>query len=331
MTEPLDTAALHLEEVVLEEAVNWNRVQDPVDLEVWQRLTQNFWLDTRIPFSNDLKTWDTLTDVEKDATAKVFAGLTLLDTIQAKVAAPSLIPDSRTPHEEAVYLNIGFMEAVHAKTYSSIFSTLLSSQDIDEVFRWSRENEFLKKKAALVLKYYRGSDPEKRKVLSTLLESFLFYSGFFMPFWWASKAKLTNTADAIRLILRDESVHGYYIGYKFQLAYKESTLERQQELEEFTHAVLEELYQNELKYTELLYDPVGIAEYVKPFLRYQGNKALMNLGFEPRWSSEETDVLPTIMASLSPAANETHDFFSGAGSSYVMGKEEDTTDDDWDF
>lgn len=321
----------NIDDVELVPAINWNAIEDEVDLEVWQRLTQNFWLDTRIPYSNDLKSWATLTETEKEVTAKVFAGLTLLDTIQAKVAAPALIPDARTPHEESVYLNIGFMEAVHAKTYSSIFSTLLASQDIDEIFRWSRENEFLKRKAGLVLKYYRGDDPEKRKILSTLLESFLFYSGFFMPFWWASKAKLTNTADAIRLILRDESVHGYYIGYKFQLAYNESSPERQAELKEFTYNVLEELYTNELHYTEDLYDPIGITEYVKPFLRYQGNKALQNLGFEQRWSAKETEVLPAIMSTLSPAASETHDFFSGAGSSYVIGKAEETADDDWDF
>lgn len=322
---------LDISDVVLEQAIDWNRVQDPVDLEVWTRLTQNFWLDTRIPFSNDIKTWETLTDAEKDATVKVFTGLTLLDTIQAKVAAPELMKDARTPHEVAVLGNICFMEEVHAKTYSSIFSTLLSTEQIDDTFRWSRENEFLKKKAGLVLKYYKGADPEKKKVLSTLLESFLFYSGFFMPFWWASKAKLTNTADAVRLILRDESVHGYYIGYKFQLAYNEASPERQKELHDFTLKVLDELYRNELRYTEMLYDPIGITEHVKPFIRYQGNKALMNLGFDPIWSAEETQVLPTIMAALSPAANETHDFFSGAGSTYVIGKEEETTDDDWDF
>ena len=48
------------------------------------------------------------------------------------------------------------------------------------------------------------------------LESFLFYSGFYLPMYWSSRAKLTNTADLIRLIIRDEAVHGYYIGYKFQ-------------------------------------------------------------------------------------------------------------------
>ncbi len=43
--------------------------------------------------------------------------------------------------------------------------------------------------------------------------------------YWSSHAKLTNTADLIRLIIRDEAVHGYYIGY--QLAVNESSQERQ--------------------------------------------------------------------------------------------------------
>jgi ribonucleoside-diphosphate reductase beta chain len=147
---------------------------------------------------------------------RVFTGLTLLDTIQGTVGAVSLIPDALTPHEEAVYTNIAFMESVHAKSYSSIFSTLASTKEIDEAFRWSTENANLQKKAQIVMDYYQGDDPLKRKVASTLLESFLFYSGFYLPMYWSSRAKLTNTADLIRLIIRDEAVHGYYIGYKFQ-------------------------------------------------------------------------------------------------------------------
>lgn len=34
--------------------VNWNRVTDPVDLDVWNRLTGNFWLPEKIAISNDL-------------------------------------------------------------------------------------------------------------------------------------------------------------------------------------------------------------------------------------------------------------------------------------
>jgi ribonucleoside-diphosphate reductase beta chain len=311
--------------------INWNAIKDPIDLEVWNRLTANFWLPEKVPVSNDVQSWSTLRPHEQKLTMRVFTGLTMLDTIQGTVGAMSLMPDARTPHEEAVITNIAFMESVHAKSYSSVFSTLCLTDEIEEAFRWSEDNPYLQKKAEIVLNRYRGDDPLKRKIASTLLESFLFYSGFYLPMYWSSRAKLTNTADLIRLIIRDEAVHGYYIGYKFQQAYNELDWNEQQEIKEFAYALLMELYENEIKYTADLYDEVGLTEDVKKFLHYNANKALMNLGFDALFPKETTDVNPAILASLSPNSDENHDFFSGSGSSYVIGKHESTTDEDWDF
>ena len=311
--------------------INWNRVEDPIDLDVWNRLTSNFWLPEKVPVANDIQSWASLTEHEKEVTKKVFTGLTLLDTIQGTVGAMSLMPDARTPHEEAVITNIAFMESVHAKSYSTIFSTLCSTEEIDEAFRWSIENPFLNKKAEIVIDKYDGNDPLKRKVASTLLESFLFYSGFYWPMYLSSRSRLTNTADMIRLIIRDEAVHGYYIGYKYQLALAEETGARKAELQEYTYDLVMELFDNETKYTAELYDEVGLTEDVKKFLHYNANKALMNLGYDPLFPKEVTNVNPAILSALSPNADENHDFFSGSGSSYVIGKHESTTDDDWDF
>ena len=312
-------------------AINWNRLEDEKDAEVWDRLVGNFWLPEKVPVSNDIQSWNTLSEQEKVMTTRVFAGLTLLDTIQGTVGAVSLIPDALTPHEEAVYTNIAFMESVHAKSYSSIFSTLLSTPEIDAAFEWSENNANLQKKAEIVLDYYRGDDPLKRKVASTMLESFLFYSGFYAPMYWSSRAKLTNTGDLIRLIIRDEAVHGYYIGYKYQKGLAKLTQAEQAELKDYTFGLLFELYENEEEYTDSLYGELGLAEDVKKFLRYNGNKALMNLGYEALFPKEDTDVNPAILAALSPNADENHDFFSGSGSSYVIGKAVETEDDDWDF
>jgi len=313
------------------QAINWNKIQDDTDVAVWNRLVNNFWLPEKVPLSNDLPSWQTLTEHEKQLTMRVFTGLTLLDTIQGTVGAVSLIPDAITPHEEAVYTNIAFMESVHAKSYSSIFSTLASTKEIDAAFRWSVENEHLQRKAQIVISYYHGDDPLKRKVASTLLESFLFYSGFYLPLYWSSHAKLTNTADLIRLIIKDEAVHGYYIGYKFQRGLETETAERRQELQDYTFDLLHELYENELKYTADLYDPVGLTADVKKFLHYNANKALMNLGYDAMFSKSVTDVNPAILSALSPDANENHDFFSGSGSSYVIGKAVATDDEDWSW
>lgn len=639
--------------------IDWNTVSDDIDLDVWNRLNTNLWLPEKIALSNDLPTWKTLSDTEKLVTMRVFAGLTLLDTIQGTVGAISLLPDAVTPHEEAVLLQIAYMEAVHARSYSSIFTTLSNTEDINAVFRWARENPELQTKARIIVGRYRDADPLMRKAASTILESFLFYSGFYIAFKWASMAKLTNTADIIRLILRDEclvgetelltptgwrsvaeistedqvmqwnpdgtmdfvhpvavssheasetyhlsnkqghvqqhvspghrvivkrgekvleikagdlrpqdldvrttfvntgvltgtehepmtaverlliaiqadgsfdtstvnaegkprrngsvsghvpctfslarerkitrlralaeqagwevrdrgvddrgrtnlqimvpvdaprtkkladirrydemsaqwcaeaieevalwdghvvkenperitygsidpenslwvqtvaslagyrthwgvrtddrkgtfsdlyrvqihrglnwtgaqavqiekrdaekvygiqvpssylltrlngsvvvtgnSVHGYYIGYKFQLALRQLPADEQKRITDEVYSLIYELYENEVVYTEDLYDPIGWTEDVKAYLRYNANKALANLGMDPLFPEDSTKMSEAIRSSIDPGAGETHDFFSGSGNAYFMPKTEATEDDDWDF
>ena len=310
--------------------INWNRVQDPLDLQVWNQLTQNFWLPEKIAVSNDLASWRNLTDEEKEATKKVFAGLTTLDTVQATVGAITLMPDAVTPHEEAVLTNIAFMESVHARSYSNIFSTLCSTEEIDDIFRWAEENVQIQRKEDIVTEYYDGADPLKRKIASTLLESFLFYSGFYWPFYLSSRGKLTNAADIIRLIVRDEAVHGFYIGYKFQQAFDKLTDEEKVEYRDFTVELLTELYANEIQYTQDIYDGVGQTEEVKTFLRYNANKALSNLGMEPLFPTDTTQVNASIMSALS-LGGENHDFFSGGGPTYVQAVTEELAEEDWNF
>ena len=315
------------------EAINWNTIEDDKDLEVWNRLTSNFWLPEKVPLSNDIPAWNKMTDEEKKLTTQVFGGLTMLDTVQSSVGAIALMKDAKTSHEEAVFTNIAFMEAVHAKSYSSIFSTLCSTQEIKDLFRWVKENDFLTEKQKTIVEIYNTTEGKhislKKKVASVFLEGFLFYSGFYLPLYWSSRAKLTNTADLIRLIIRDEAIHGYYIGYKFQNEYAKLNEEEKLEIKEYAYDLLMKLYRVEEKYTAELYDDLGLTEDVKSFLRYNGNKALANLGFEPLFAENTTQVSPSIMASLSAESDENHDFFSGSGSSYVIGVAEATQDDDW--
>lgn len=261
-------------------------------------------------------------------TNRVFTDLTLLDTLQDTIGAISLIPDARTPYEETVLTNIAFIRSVHAKSYSSIFSTLLSAGEINKSFCWSEESGPPQKKAETIKSYYGGDDPLKRKVASTILESFLFYSGFYAPMYWSTHTKLTNTVDLIRLIVRDETIHGYYIGYEYQPGVVEPAQERRDELKDYTYSLLYKLYENEEQFAEDLYDPLGLTEDVKKLLRYDANKVLMNLGYEVLFPSDETNVNPAIPAALSPNADENHDFFSGSGSSCVIGETVDTEDDD---
>lgn len=156
-------------------AINWNKISDDKDLEVWNRLTSNFWLPEKVPLSNDIPARQTLTVVEQQLTMRVFTGLTLLDTLQNVIGAPSLMPDALTPHEEAVLSNISFMEAVHARSYSSIFSTLCQTKDVDAAYARSEENAPLQRKAQIIQQHYRGDDPLKRKSPVCFLNLFVLF------------------------------------------------------------------------------------------------------------------------------------------------------------
>ena len=198
------------------------------------------------------------------------------------------------------------------------------------MFLWAERNPELQAKADIITSYYDGDNPLKKKIASTLLESFLFYSGFYWPLYLSSHAKLTNTADIIRLIIRDEAIHGYFIGLKLQQAYNELEPFEQESIKQFTYDLLDELYENELKYTADIYDEIGMTEDVTHFLNYNANKALNNLGFDSIFPRELTQFNPGVMTSLS-LESESHDFFSGSGSSYVIAKTEQLDEEDWNF
>lgn len=311
--------------------INWNDITDDKDLEVWNRLTANFWLPEKVPLSNDVADWQRLSLAERALTMRVFTGLTMLDTVQATVGEICQIQDARTEHEEAVYTNIAFMQSVHARSYSSVFSTLASTSEIEASYQWAIGNDVLQRRCKTVLAHYNGDDALKRKVSSTLLSSLLLYAGFYLPLYFSSRALMTNTAGLIRLILRDKAVHGYYAGYKYQRGLETRTPAERTAMRTFTAELLDELYELELIYSAELYEPFGVMDDVAAFVRYNANKAMMNLGYPARFPAADCRESPEILAALSPGADENHDFFSGSGSSYVVGRGEHTEDEDWDF
>lgn len=311
-------------------AINWNEVSDMIDKATWEKLTEQFWLDTRIPVSNDLDDWRDLDDDHRWTVGHVFGGLTLLDTVQSEAGLTALKQDVKTQHETAVLNNIQFMESVHAKSYSTIFSTLNTPDEIDEIFKWSDSEEYLQNKAVKIANMYLdpSEDPLKKKVANVFLETFLFYSGFYTPLYYLGHNKLNNVAEIIKLILRDESVHGTYIGYKFQVGLHDRTEKQQQDIKDWMYDFLYQFYSNEENYTHILYDQVGWTSDVLTFIRYNANKALMNLGQDPLFPDTAADVNPVVMNGLS-TSTANHDFFSQVGNGYRLGAVEAMNDDDY--
>lgn len=316
-------------------AVNWNKEDDNFTQAFWDQNVKQFWLPEEISVSKDLPVWNSLKEEERHLFKRVFGGLTLLDTKQANDGVPSMMSLTDNLQRKAVLSFMGTMEEIHAKSYSSIFTTLLTTPEINELFDWIETEPTLQRKAELVLAQYKNTYTDKELYLSmatsVFLESFLFYSGFFYPLYLAGQGKMVASGEIISLILRDESLHGKYIGLLAQELYQKFSEEEQKELKDAVLTIFDNLYKNELNYVEVVYDKSNLQEQVIKFMQYNANTAFGNLGFNKRFEEiTEKDVNPIVLNGLS-TETKTHDFFSTKGNGYQKGVYEQLEDEDFIF
>lgn len=306
-------------EMSVYEAINWNKPSSKLASVFWNQQWTQIWFPEEIAVSKDVQQWEAFEF--QDTYKKVFGGLTLLDTIQTNIGMNEIARFTPDLQEKAVLTSFGAFEAIHAKSYSYIFTTLCTNKEIDEVFEWVKENKNLQYKASKIAEVYgaiKEEDPEslwKAMFASVMLESFLFYSGFFYPLYLGGQGKLRNSAEVISLILRDESIHGVSVGYFAQGYLAKLDKAKQTELKEWGYNFMYDLYENEMEYTEDLYAVTGLASEVKAYIRYNANKALMNLGMDKMFPDEEINA---IVANGIANDGSTYDFFSQKGATYAV-------------
>ncbi len=317
---------------IIYEAVNWNKSTSELAQVFWDQQWKQIWFPEEIAVSKDIQQWKNFE--HQDTYKKVFAGLTLLDTVQTNIGMNRVAAYTSDLQEKAVLTVFDAFEAIHAKSYSYIFTTLCTNEEIDALFEWVKKNEYLQYKANKIADIYNGieeGDSEslwKAMFSSVMLESFLFYSGFFYPLYLGGQGFLRNSAEIISLILRDESIHGVAVGFFAQNLYKQFSKEKQEELTLWGYELLLDLYQNEMNYTEDIYAETGVSPEVTAYVRYNANKALMNVGFDPMFPEEEVN--PIVMNGIRNEGS-TYDFFSQKGSTYAKAKVAPITDDTFKF
>ena len=314
------------------EAVNWNKTSSSLAQVFWDQQWKQIWFPEEIAVSKDVKQWQSFE--HQDTYKKVLAGLTLLDTVQTNIGMNQIAAYATDLQEKAVFTVFAAFEAIHAKSYSYIFTTLCTNTEIDGLFDWVKKNEYLQYKANKIGDIYNSIEEGNSESLwkamfsSVMLESFLFYSGFFYPLYLGGQGFLRNSAEIISLILRDESIHGVAVGFFAQNLFKQFPKQKQDELKVWGYEFLLGLYQNEMQYSDDVYAETGLSPEVKAYVRYNANKALMNLGFESMFPEEEVN--PIVMNGIRNEGS-TYDFFSQKGSTYAKAKVTPITDETFHF
>ena len=122
--------------------------------------------------------------------------------------------------------------------------------------------------------------------------------------------------------------HGVAVGYFAQNIFNKFDKQKQDDLKVWGYELLLGLYQNEMKYTDDVYAETGLSPEVKAYVRYNANKALMNLGLDTMFPEEEVN--PIVMNGIRNEGT-TYDFFSQKGSTYSIAKVSPITDSTFDY
>lgn len=316
------------------QAVNWNAPDHQFYDELYLKQTEQFWLPEEIPVSEDKSTWETLDPKVKQAYERILAGLTLLDTEQSTGIQKIAEKSSNLFVKSILALFAGF-ESIHARSYSTIFQTLCTTERIDELFLWVEETKLLQQKVDHIMKTYYTIENDESLFMSMVgclcLEGICFYSGFFLPLWLAGQGQMINSGEIINLILRDEKLHTVGVGFFAQELYQTFDQVKQEELKAKTYSMIQEIYDIECEYSNLLYQEVGMLEEVKVYIQYNVNYALQCLNFEPLFQTTEQDINPIVMNGIS-TETKNHDFFSTKGNGYIKTtKVEALQDSDFEF
>ncbi len=351
--EKVDKSLKPLEKIIYNGA-NWNEKEDDYTQSFYEQNLSQFWRPEDIALQPDLNVWHILPDEVKDAYAKNLLVLTFLDTHQGDIGMPVVARslDEHFHQRKAVINFMASMEnAVHAKSYSNIFMTYMTANDIDQLFIWGENHKNLQSIMTQIVGYYKELDRYnylkkfdtdhasfsevgfaiaqwKAMVASVFLETWLFYSGFYYPLFFYGQGKLMQAGEIINLILRDESIHGLYIGRLAQEIYETFDNQKQDELQTWMYEFLLSLYHEQNELVESIYDAVDLSHDVKVFVRYNANKALMNLGFDPYFEYEEVN--PVVLNGLN-TETKTMDNFSMKGNGYQKMKSEMLKDADFIF
>lgn len=308
-------------------AVNWNDPSCVFYNEIYKKQTQQFWLPEEVPVTEDKDCWVELDDKSKEAYERILAGLTLLDTNQT-TGINKVAEKSENMYIQSLLALFGGFESIHARSYSTIFQTLCTTERIYELFEWVEQVEELQDKLSQIMKRYNSKDNLYMSYVASLcLEGISFYSGFFLPLYLAGQGKMVHSGEIISLIMRDEKLHTLACGKFAQDLLAQMDIHEAERNANMAINMITEIYRLELEYSHLIYDDLGLFDEVKTYVQFNVNYALSCLGLEPMFSVSEVDVNPVVMNGYSIDSKQ-HDFFSVRGNSYVVAINVDKLTDD---
>ncbi|MBT2571083.1 ribonucleotide-diphosphate reductase subunit beta [Planococcus sp. ISL-110] len=305
--------------------LNWNDIAYPQMYDLYQALLANFWKAQEINMQDDIKQWDSLSDVEKDVFLRINTQLASLDSLQTPTMSQAMdyVTDSSF---KAIFAVISQQEAVHTESYSYILSSLVSVSEQNARFDQAKSDPVVQKRNEGILDAYeefrQNPTPQnlfKLSVNSINLEGIYFYAGFAFFYHLARQQKMLKTSTMISYIQRDEMQHAYFIAQFIRIMLTENPELNTDENIQYIYTTIDRAVALEKEWAHyILADIEGLdLEEFAGYVEYLANKRLRQLGLDNLYE-ERSNPMPWIQVFGDDMMNDTKsDFFEQKSRTYT--------------
>ncbi|MDF7640140.1 ribonucleotide-diphosphate reductase subunit beta [Bifidobacterium sp. ESL0784] len=156
-------------------AMDWNLggADADADRDTFNTMTANLWTPEQVSLADDAEDIRGLSDNERVALSRIFAGLSALESLQTSSATSALSTDAERDGagtRQAVLTAIAFGESVHTKAYSALIAALESNinkakginnsennDSAQSAFAWTQQNESMQEKLQLLENEYAAA------------------------------------------------------------------------------------------------------------------------------------------------------------------------------
>ncbi|WP_066368758.1 ribonucleotide-diphosphate reductase subunit beta [Neobacillus fumarioli] len=304
--------------------LNWNDIAYPQMYTLYQTLLANFWKSQEINMQDDIKQWDSLTELEQDVFLRINTQLASLDSLQTPTMSQVMdyVTDSSF---KAIFAVIAQQEAVHNESYSYILSSLVPLGEQNARFNQAKEDPIVQKRNRPILDAYetfrRNPTPLslfQLGVHSINLEGIYFYAGFAFFYHLARQQKMLKTSTMISYIQRDEMQHAYFMSQFIRILLTENPELNTKENIDYIYETVDHAVQLEKEWANYLLKDIKGIDLIEfeQYVEYLANKRLRQLGLQ-NYYPEIDNPMPWIHVFSDEMMNETKsDFFEQKSRTY---------------
>ncbi len=256
-------------------------------LELCNMQEANIWLASDINLTHDAVDWNKLTPSEQEYLKQILSFFAASDGMVGENLALNFIQEVQIPEVRYFYYFQCMMEAVHAKVYSQLVNTFISSTaERENMFNSIHVHPVIKKKSEWAEKWMDKNKAtfSQRLVAFLAVEGIFFAGSFAAIFWIRDRGILANSLGvANEYISRDETLHADFAA----TLYKEYCNDlSQQQVEDILLSALE--LEKEFNHHALPDRLLGLnAELMDQYLESVTDTWLVTLGFRKKFNANQ--------------------------------------------